>query len=387
MGVQLSESFSDIKHNTEQYLKINNNVHDDMADQIAMACINAGIQGVVTGPSRAECFPIDIDLARGRTTLELIIAVEREIVRAYKNCPERLEEVTIMSDEGKTLKNNKVEKYRKQCASGYLSQLLVDTKYHDEIIERMNAEHIAVNHASTSGASNGDKAYTLIDTNMFTKSPRSQIHMTSIVMSIVNGVTEKDKSENIDQEYEDHRSRILAFLQKCYMQVLKLYGANIYTVTQKILDSSIDVEFLDNRQTEAADNPLLEYNVRVPFPWPDGGAGYANVSPTVANHIIMDIIRGADPTVKLIKGADATISEQFVAEHDIKVDTNVKDKSDEDVNVVSVRWFDGYLEEFESTEVRFGSDLLFMRLANGRNRQIPLRNVRWFAMTEESHQS
>ena len=27
-------------------------------------------------------------------------------------------------------------------------------------------------------------------------------------------------------------------------------------------------------------------------------------------------------------------------------------------NIVTVRWFDGYLEEFRATEVRFGSDLL-----------------------------
>lgn len=57
-----------------------------------------------------------------------------------------------------------------------------------------------------------------------------------------------------------------------------------------------------------------------------------------------------------------------------------------DMNIVTVRWFDGYLEEFETTEVRFGSDLLFMRLADGKNRQIPLRQVRWFSLSQESHQ-
>lgn len=56
------------------------------------------------------------------------------------------------------------------------------------------------------------------------------------------------------------------------------------------------------------------------------------------------------------------------------------------VNVVTVRWFDSYLEEFEATEVRFGSDILFLRLVDGKNRHIPLRNVRWFGMTKESHQ-
>ena len=55
-------------------------------------------------------------------------------------------------------------------------------------------------------------------------------------------------------------------------------------------------------------------------------------------------------------------------------------------NTVTVRWHDGYMEEFEATEVRFGSDLLWMRLLNGQNRHIPLRSVRWFGMSVESHQ-
>jgi hypothetical protein len=52
---------------------------------------------------------------------------------------------------------------------------------------------------------------------------------------------------------------------------------------------------------------------------------------------------------------------------------------------VSVRWFDSYLEEFEAHEVRFGSDYIWIRLKNGQNRHIPLRNVRWFSVTPESH--
>lgn len=56
-----------------------------------------------------------------------------------------------------------------------------------------------------------------------------------------------------------------------------------------------------------------------------------------------------------------------------------------EVNVVTVRWFDGYLESFECSEVRFGSDLLWMRLTNGQNRHIPVRQVRWFGMSKESH--
>lgn len=59
----------------------------------------------------------------------------------------------------------------------------------------------------------------------------------------------------------------------------------------------------------------------------------------------------------------------------------------EKANKVTVRWFDGYMEEFETTEVRFGSDLLWMRLSNGCNRHIPLRQVRWFGLSQESHQS
>ena len=56
------------------------------------------------------------------------------------------------------------------------------------------------------------------------------------------------------------------------------------------------------------------------------------------------------------------------------------------INKVTVRWWDGYLETFEATEVRFGCDLLWMRLANGKNRHITLRMVRWFGMSEESHE-
>lgn len=52
---------------------------------------------------------------------------------------------------------------------------------------------------------------------------------------------------------------------------------------------------------------------------------------------------------------------------------------------VNVRWFDGYLERFECTEVRFGSDLLWMRLNDGDNRHIPTREVRWFRILPESH--
>lgn len=56
------------------------------------------------------------------------------------------------------------------------------------------------------------------------------------------------------------------------------------------------------------------------------------------------------------------------------------------INTITVRWFDGYMEVFEATEVRFCSELLWIRLKDGNNRHIPLRQVRWFGMSEESHQ-
>ena len=55
-------------------------------------------------------------------------------------------------------------------------------------------------------------------------------------------------------------------------------------------------------------------------------------------------------------------------------------------NIVNVRWFDGYLETFEASEVRFGSDLLWMRCTDGSNRHVPLRTVRWFSLSHESHE-
>lgn len=60
---------------------------------------------------------------------------------------------------------------------------------------------------------------------------------------------------------------------------------------------------------------------------------------------------------------------------------------DKNVNVVTVRWWDGYKEDFRATEVRFGSDLLWMRLEDGNNRHIPLRMVRWFGTSIESYQN
>jgi hypothetical protein len=55
--------------------------------------------------------------------------------------------------------------------------------------------------------------------------------------------------------------------------------------------------------------------------------------------------------------------------------------------VVNVRWFDGYLETFyDVSDVRFGSDLLWLVFTDKRNRHIPLRSVRWFSLSQESHE-
>jgi hypothetical protein len=53
---------------------------------------------------------------------------------------------------------------------------------------------------------------------------------------------------------------------------------------------------------------------------------------------------------------------------------------------VVVRWNDGYLERFDVEEVRFGSDLLWLQLKEGKNRHIPTRQVRWFSIEGGSHE-
>lgn len=59
---------------------------------------------------------------------------------------------------------------------------------------------------------------------------------------------------------------------------------------------------------------------------------------------------------------------------------------DDTMNVVNVRWHDGYLETFRAVQVRFGSDLLWLVQDDGANRHIPLRSVRWFSLSRESHE-
>lgn len=56
------------------------------------------------------------------------------------------------------------------------------------------------------------------------------------------------------------------------------------------------------------------------------------------------------------------------------------------ITIVTVRWFDGYKEDFECSEVRCGSDYLWMRLYSGKDRWIPVKQVRWYSLSPESHQ-
>jgi hypothetical protein len=61
---------------------------------------------------------------------------------------------------------------------------------------------------------------------------------------------------------------------------------------------------------------------------------------------------------------------------------------------VFVRWLDGYFEWFTADEIRISDTLIWLRLSkkyhhDGRpaNRQIPLKNVRWYATYPENHES
>jgi hypothetical protein len=53
---------------------------------------------------------------------------------------------------------------------------------------------------------------------------------------------------------------------------------------------------------------------------------------------------------------------------------------------ISVRWWGGYLEEFECIDVRFGSDLLWLKLSEDQSRHISIRKVMWYSLNRESHE-
>ena len=63
----------------------------------------------------------------------------------------------------------------------------------------------------------------------------------------------------------------------------------------------------------------------------------------------------------------------------------IKDETDMDY-VISVRWLDGYFESFRARQIRISESLIWLRLENGNNRNIPLINVRWYSVYPESHE-
>ncbi len=63
----------------------------------------------------------------------------------------------------------------------------------------------------------------------------------------------------------------------------------------------------------------------------------------------------------------------------------IHDETDLDYDV-SVRWLDGYFESFGARQIRISESLIWLRLKNGNNRNIPLKNVRWYSVYPESHE-
>lgn len=64
---------------------------------------------------------------------------------------------------------------------------------------------------------------------------------------------------------------------------------------------------------------------------------------------------------------------------------NRKDETDDDY-IVTVRWMDGLLESFRARQARISGNLLWLRLENHRNRNIPLVSVRWYSTYPEIHE-
>jgi len=61
------------------------------------------------------------------------------------------------------------------------------------------------------------------------------------------------------------------------------------------------------------------------------------------------------------------------------------DETDKDYEI-SIRWLDGYFESFNARQIRISKSLMWLRLKNGNNRNIPLMNVRWYSVYPESHE-
>ena len=55
--------------------------------------------------------------------------------------------------------------------------------------------------------------------------------------------------------------------------------------------------------------------------------------------------------------------------------------------IVNVRWLDGYLETFyDVSDARASASLLSLVFTDKRHRQIPLASVRWYSLSQESHE-
>jgi len=63
----------------------------------------------------------------------------------------------------------------------------------------------------------------------------------------------------------------------------------------------------------------------------------------------------------------------------------IYDETDKNYEV-SVRWIDGYFESFNARQMRISETLIWLRLNNHKNRNIPLKNVRWYSVYPESHE-
>lgn len=63
----------------------------------------------------------------------------------------------------------------------------------------------------------------------------------------------------------------------------------------------------------------------------------------------------------------------------------IYDETDDDF-IISVRWIDGYFESFRARQVRISESLLWFRLKNHKNRNIPMINVRWYSVYPEIHE-
>lgn len=61
------------------------------------------------------------------------------------------------------------------------------------------------------------------------------------------------------------------------------------------------------------------------------------------------------------------------------------DETDTDY-ILSVRWLDGYYESFNAIQIRISESLIWFRLKNGKNRNIPLKNIRWYSIYPEIHE-